>query len=164
MKKISKLAYDFLEVLAVLCFLILSGLVFLQIGGRWGGLNNLGWTDEIISCFTGWMVYLGYAYMCGRDEHICITMLQDAVPRWLKTILVLIVRVMNILCGAAILYGGLKWTESTATKLTPNLQINYNLWYNAIWICSIIFIIFAAIKLIETIIALFAPVKTEPEA
>lgn len=155
MKKVTKISCELLEDLAVICFIILIGLIFLQIGGRWVGLHNLGWTDEIISCFTTWMVYIGYAYMCGRDEHICITMLQDAVPNWVKNIMVLIVRVVNILCGIVILYGGIMWTKSTATKLTPNLQINYNLWYNAIWICSIIFTVLAAIKLIETILSLF---------
>ena len=159
MKKIARKFSSLLEVLTVLCFLTLAALVFLQIGGRWFRLNNLGWTDEIISCFTSWMVYIGYAYMCERDEHVCITMAQDAVPAWMGTIMRLLVRVMNVLCGIAILYGGIKWTQSTASKLTPNLQIHYNIWYSAIWICSIVFTIFAALKLIEAVTALFSAKK-----
>jgi len=156
MKKIMKMTSSILEVLTVLCFLTLAGLVFLQIGGRWAGLHNLGWTDEIVSCFTTWMVFIGYAYMCERDEHICITMLQDVVPNWIKSIMVVIVRVANVLCGVAVLYSGIIWTKSTATKLTPGLQIHYNIWYNAIWVCSILFTVFAVVKLIETVIVLFS--------
>jgi len=83
-------------------------------------------------------------------------MLQDVVPNWIKSIMVVIVRVANVLCGAAVLYSGIIWTKSTATKLTPGLQIHYNIWYNAIWVCSILFTVFAVVKLIETVIVLFS--------
>lgn len=153
-KKVLDAVSNVMEILTIVCFLILAGLVFFQISGRWVDLKGIGWTDEMISCFTTWMVFLGIAYMCQRDGHIQITMLQDVLPRWLKTFLVVLIRLLNVACGVAITYSGLVWTKSTATKLTSFLQISFNLWYNAVWICGGIFTLFAVAKLLETIVSL----------
>ena len=37
------------------------------------------------------------------------------------------------------------------SKVTSVLQICYNLWYTSIWICSVLFTLFAPAKLPETI-------------
>ena len=154
MKKILGAVCNFLEILTVVCFLVLAALIFFQISGRWLGLKNIGWTDEMISCFTTWMVFLGLAYMCERDGHIRITMLQDALPAWMKTALMIVVRLVNVACGVAMAYSGFIWTRSTATKITPTLQISYNIWYSSVWICSALFTVFALAKLIETVVAI----------
>ncbi|MCL2001583.1 MAG: TRAP transporter small permease [Planctomycetes bacterium] len=153
MKKALGAASNIMEILTVACFLILAALVFLQIGGRWFGIRNIGWTEEMVSCFTTWMVFLGLAYLCERDGHIKITMLQDALPAWMKTIMMLVARSASILCGIAMTYSGYIWARSNATKITPSLQISYNIWYRAIWVCGIIFTVFALVKLFETMVS-----------
>lgn len=162
MKKALSVASDILEILTVVCFLILASLIFFQIGGRWVGLKGIGWTDEMISCFTTWMVFLGLAYMCERDGHIQITMLQDAMPGWTKHIMVIVVRLANIVCGIAMTYSGYTWTRSTATKMTPTLQVSYNIWYSSVWICGAIFTVFAVAKLVETIVSMTAKEPASP--
>ncbi len=151
MKKALNSLSRVLELLTIACFLVLAALIFFQIGGRWIGLKGIGWTDEIISCFTTWMVFLGIAYMCERDGHIQITMLQDAVPAWMKKAMRIVIRIACIACGLAMTYSGCVWTRSTATKITPTLQISYNIWYNSVWICGAVFTLFAVAKLFESI-------------
>ncbi len=153
MKKMLGAVCNILEIITIACFLILAALIFFQIAGRWTGLRSIGWTDEMISCFTTWMVFLGLAYMGQRDGHIQITMLQDVLPVWIRKVMVIAVRLATIACGVAMTYSGHIWTKSTATKITSNLQIHYNIWYNAVWICSAFFTVFAVVKLIETIVA-----------
>lgn len=162
MKKVLSAVSNFLEILTIICFLVLAALIFFQIGGRWLGIKGIGWTDEMISCFTTWMVFLGLAYMCERDGHIQITMLQDVLPAWAKSIMVIVIRVANVLCGIAMAYSGYIWTRSTATKITPSLQISYNIWYSSVWICSALFTVFAIAKLIETIVAMKAEKPSLP--
>ena len=166
MKKALNVASNFLELLTIACFLALAALIFFQIGGRWLGLKGIGWTDEMVSCFTTWMVFLGLAYMCERDGHIRITMLQDVVPAWTRNAMMIVVRLANIVCGIAMTYSGFTWTRSTATKITPTLQIPYNIWYSSVWICGVIFTVFAIAKFIETIVAMTAkePSPTISEA
>lgn len=159
-KKVLGAISNIMEILTIVCFLVLAFLVFFQISGRWVDLKDIGWTDEMVSCFTTWMVFMGVAYMCERDGHIQITMLQDVLPRWMKTFLVVLIRLLNIACGVAITYSGLVWTKSTATKLTSFLQISFNIWYNAVWICGGIFTLFAVAKLLESLASLNAEKKS----
>ncbi len=161
MKKVLRGVSNLLEILTIISFLVLASLIIFQIAGRWTGIKGIGWTDEMISCFTTWMVFLGLAYLCELDGHIQITMLQDVLPAWAKRTMMITVRLVNIGCGLAITYSGLSWTRSTATKITPSLQIHYNIWYNAVWICGAFFTLFALVKLFETI-ALLNPEKTNP--
>lgn len=155
MRKALSILSKILEVLTVLCFLILAGITFLNIGGSWVGATNLGWTEEIISCFTTWMVFLGYAYLCERDQHVCVTILHDVAPEGVKNIMLLVIRVANILAGVVLVYGGWIWVRSNATKITSVLQLQYRYWYSAIYICSILFILFALEKLAEQVVVLF---------
>lgn len=160
MKKALSALSNVLELLTIACFLILAGLIFFQIGGRWLGIKGIGWTDEMISCFTTWMVFLGLAYMCERDGHIQITMLQETFSAPIRAVLVIAVRLVTVVCGVAMLYSGHIWTQSTATKITPTLQIHYNLWYSSVWICSALFTLFALAKLFETIVSLSGKKKS----
>lgn len=155
MKKILHSISAVLEVLTILCFLVLGGITILNIVGSWTGATNLGWTEEIISCFTTWMVFLGYCYLCERDQHVCVTILHDEVPRAVGKAMMLVVRAANILAGSALFYGGWIWVRSNAEKITSVLQIQYRYWYCAIYVCSILFTIFALEKLVEEIVSCF---------
>ena len=154
MKKVFHICANILEALTILCFIVLAGITFLNIGGSWAGSTTLGWTEEIISCFTTWMVYLGYAYLCERDEHVAVTILHDSVPEGVKKIMWIIIRIANICAGVALVYGGWTWVQSNANKITSVLQFPYKYMYSAIYVSSILFTIFAAEKLVEQILGL----------
>jgi len=155
MKKILHAVSAALEVLTVICFLILGAITLLNIAGSWTGATNLGWTEEMISCFTTWMVFLGYSYLCERDQHVCVTILHDVAPPAVTKVMMLLVRIANILAGVALFYGGWIWVRSNASKITSVLQIQYRYWYCAIYVCSILFTIFALEKLVEEIVSCF---------
>lgn len=152
MKKVLHTVSKVLEALTIFCFLALAGITFLNLFGSWTGSTTLGWTEEIISCLTTWMVFLGYAYLCEQDKHVAVTILHDFVPAISGKIMMIVVRVANILTGIALTYGGWTWVRSNETKITSVLQIQYRYWYSAIYICSLLFTIFAIAKLVEEII------------
>ncbi len=151
-KALHKLA-QLIEILTIICFVILGCLTLINIGGRWAGVN-LGWTDEIISCFTTWMVFLGYSYLCEYDQHVCVTILHDYIPSGAKKVLDVVVRIINIICGIALTYSGYAWLSKNLNKVTAVLQIQYKYWYCAIAVCSAVFTLFAVAKLVEQILLL----------
>lgn len=153
-KKVLHICSNVLEAATIICFLALAGITFLNIGGSWAGSTTLGWTEEIISCLTTWMVFLGYAYLCERDQHVAVTILHDSVSDTVKKILWIVIRIANIAAGVALIYGGYLWVQSNYNKITSVLQFPYRYMYSAIYISSIIFTVFALEKLIEQIVTL----------
>ena len=155
MKRVFHTISVILEVVTILCFLALAGITFLNIGGSWASSTTLGWTEEVISCLTTWMVFLGYAYLCERGQHVAVTILHDAISPGAKRVIELIISIVNILAGIALVYGGWGWVQSNATKITSVLQIQYKYWYSAIYVCSALFTLFSLEKLAEQISLLF---------
>ena len=153
MKKAMHVLAQIIEMLTVICFVILGVLTFINLGSAWVGVNTV-WTDELISCFTTWMVFLGYSYLCEFDQHVSVTILHDYIPAGLKNVFDVIIRLVNIVCGIALTYSGYMWLTKNITKVTAVLQIEYKYWYCSIAVCSAVFTLFALAKLVEQIMLL----------
>ena len=154
MKKALHVLAQMIEILTVICFVVLGCLTLYNVISRWLG-GSTGWTDEIISCFTTWMVFLGYSYLCEFDQHVCVTILHDYITPGIKKIFDVIIRIVNVVCGMALTYSGYAWLTKNLNKVTPVLQLQYKYWYCAIAICSALFTLFALAKLVEQILLLF---------
>ncbi len=144
-----------LEILTAILFIFLIIIILIKIFGRFLGISGTGWTDEIISCFTTWMVFMGISYLTERGEHISVSLLEDSLGGIKKDFLKVIIRFINILCGFGVIFSGYFWSLSTIGKRTPYLQIYYNLWYVAVFIFGIFFTLFSIFKLIDFLKTLF---------
>jgi TRAP-type transport system small permease protein len=151
MKKISEKFSQILEALSVFCFIILFLLVVLQMLGRYLGIKNIGWTDELVSCFTTYMAFLGASYLAQRKSHVCVDLLSTSLKGIAAKTLNVVVEVINVVCGGGIAYSGLLWVKNTVGKKTPILQIQYNIWYVAIFIFGVLFTIFSLVNLFAEI-------------
>jgi TRAP-type C4-dicarboxylate transport system permease small subunit len=138
-----------LEYLTIITFLILVMLIIFQMSGRYLGLTRIGWTDELVSCATTWMVFLGTSYLTERGGHISVTLLSDSLHGLRKNLLNMFIQIVNIICGIGLLYSGFVWSLSTASKTTNNLQIKYNIWFIAIFVFGVLFTFFTIFKLID---------------
>ncbi len=144
-----------LEILSAAGLIVLFALIYLQMAGRYLGLSKLGWTDELVSCTTTWMVFLGTSYLTERGGHISINLFADSQHGIRKKLLLMLIQMINIVCGTAIIYSGYIWIGQTANKVTPYLQIEYNIWYAAILVFGILSTFFSVFKLIDAAAALF---------
>lgn len=151
LNRISKI----LELLTVIIFIILVLVILMQMISRYLSISKTGWTDEIISFATTWMVFLGTSYLVQRGEHISVTLLEDSLSGFRKNLLRVIIHISNILCGIGLLYSGYVWVLNTANKKTPYLQISYNLWYSAIFVFGVFFTLFSIFKCLMSLRILF---------
>ncbi|MBP7072594.1 MAG: TRAP transporter small permease [Clostridia bacterium] len=140
----------FLEYLTVITFLILVSLIIFQMSGRYLGLTGIGWTDEMVSCATTWMVFLGTSYLTERGGHISVSLLEDSLHGFKKNLLNTFIQIVNIICGIGLSYSGYVWSMSTANKLTNNLQIRYNIWFIAVCVFGVLFTFFSIFKLSDS--------------
>ncbi len=150
-----------IEALAITSFLILFLLVLLQMLGRYLGLNGIGWTDEMISCFTTWMAALGMSYLAQRKWHVQVTILLEATKGVLNRLLRILIEGINVACGLAIAYSGRLWLANSAGKITAILQVQYVWWYSAILVFGCTFAFFSFFHLLASIVGLFQTKSAE---
>ncbi|HOE56038.1 MAG TPA: TRAP transporter small permease subunit [Bacillota bacterium] len=151
LNKFSKL----LELFTVISFITLVIVILIQMASRYFKLTGTGWTDEIISCTTAWMVFLGTSYLAERGGHVSVSLLEDSLHGYKKSILRIVIQLVNVISGVILSYSGFIWSLSTANKRTQYLQIRYNIWYSAIFVFGILFAFFSIFKLLESFIVLF---------
>ena len=140
-----------LEYFTVICFIILVILIIFQMSGRYLGLTRIGWTDEMVSCTTTWMVFMGTSYLTERGGHISVTLLSDSLQGFKKNLLNTFIQIVNIICGIGLSYSGFVWSLSTANKTTNNLQIKYNIWFIAIFLFGVLFTLFSIFKFADSL-------------
>lgn len=142
-KMLKRLA-SLLERLTILSFLIIFVLVIIQMSGRFLRIS-IGWTDELISCFTTWLAMLGATYLAHSSEHVRIGLLTEKLGGLAKKLVLLAIEVLNTLCGVAFTYSGWIWVVSSMGKKTVYLQIHYNLWYISFMVFGVLFTLFSLV-------------------
>lgn len=144
-----------LELATSIAFIFLMLVVILQMIGRWFKMTGIGWTDEMVSCGTTWMVLLGCSYLAERGGHVRVDIFTEKLGGMFKKILEIVIQLLNLACGGFILYSGYLWLKNTVGKITPILQIQYSIWYSAILVFGILFTLFSLYKFCMAVQALF---------
>jgi TRAP-type C4-dicarboxylate transport system permease small subunit len=123
-------------------------LAFWQVLCRYIILISVPYAEELARLAIVWCIYLGAALGVRHNEHINVTALIDASPRWLKMILKVISFLFIILFAGVLLIYGSKHVASMANDFTTSLGYHRYWFFVPNIVGGALIVIYAAANLI----------------
>jgi TRAP-type C4-dicarboxylate transport system, small permease component len=106
LKKLGKLFDRIEDEVLVTMFIVMVGVIFLQVIMRYVFNNSLTWSEELGKFIFVWISWLGISIGHRRREHIAITMVVDKLGyRAQKTAEVITELILAVICGVTVYYG-----------------------------------------------------------
>jgi len=148
---ISNILGKILEILIVFLIMLMTGLMFAQVLGRFIFQNGLFWAEELSRFIMITLVYLGAGIACKNKDHISITILNGILKdTGIKNkIHKLIVALLNIAFLAIVAKIGFSVLSVVSSQKSANMQITMNLIYMVIPIGSCIMIFYLIVEIIQ---------------
>lgn len=97
--------------------------VFLQVLFRYLFDTPLSWSEELSRFAFVWVCFLGAAVLVRGNQHIRVTIIEDAVPSRLRAVLRVLQFLGALVCVWIFLQGGLGITRNEWSQLAPATQI-----------------------------------------
>lgn len=110
------------------------------------------WTEELLRFSLVWLSMLGMAYVCGKQEHISLTLLLNKAPEHLRAWWMLVLQLTFALFSLYILIiGGLKIASISMLQVSPVLQIPMGQVYYALPVSGLLIIIYSILNIAATV-------------
>lgn len=130
-RKTNSILIKVTEVILVLLMTLMVVSMFLQIVGRWIGVNMV-WSEEMTRFANAWMVFLGSSIIAYFDDHIAVTVLDDVLKGKSYTILRIARKLIFIVFSVVVFVYGWQTTARVAAQTSPNMGIPMSWVYSAI--------------------------------
>ena len=114
---------NFLEILAVLAFVVLSFLTFFQVCSRYIFQTPITFSEEIARFLFIWMSFLGAAIAMKHDKHIRLDLLQERMRPDLRLLVAICVFLLIFCFSALVCVQGLKLSFATTRQIAPVSRI-----------------------------------------
>lgn len=118
-------------VIGVVLLLVLYVLLITQVFFRYVLNSPLGWSEELARFAFIWMIFIGSAYLAGRNAHIAVTFLADsfapAAARWIIRTAAAVVT----LAAAVVAVSSVSFVSATTNLLSPAVGLPMGLIYAA---------------------------------
>ena len=112
------------EIGAIICCVIITIDIILQVFFRYVLNNSLQWSEELGVFVMIWMVFLGSSLLMKKSEHIKITALIRLLPWWMKVSLNIFSRIVCIGFLVFVAYHGFKVFLSGVNATFPSIGIS----------------------------------------
>lgn len=119
MKKTFRIIFHALEWLAMICLVVMTGVVFFDVILRYIFNQGMPWTQEIATLLLVWFSLIGMAIGVGERIHISIEMFTMKCPKKVIGILESINHVLIAAIGGMMLYYGLQIMNVTKNSTMP---------------------------------------------
>ncbi|WP_261816180.1 TRAP transporter small permease [Vibrio gallicus] len=118
-----------------------------QVFSRYVLNNPSSWTDEFARYTMIWFGLAGACYLYGKNGHLSITLMIDAVPDKLKNALQVLIHAASVIfIYLAMIKGGLLLVGRTMHQFSPALQIPMAYVYLVLPIAGFIMLTYIAIN------------------
>lgn len=142
LKKIMYILYDVVLTRIVIAMgILLVVILIMQVGSRTFMSTPFTWTVEISRVLFVWFALLGSVVTLRRNEHIGVNIIYDRMNPKIQKILDFIVPILIIFTGAIMVIYGIELMEIGSFHTSPIVGIPMNLFYAAIFLTGILYII-----------------------
>jgi len=126
----------------------------LQVVTRFIFNDSLTWTEEMARFAFIWVSFLGAALCVEQDSHARISIVSDALPKKLQTILYYAGQVIIIISAAVMVWQGAKLMETVSMQTSPMLGIPMSVFYGAAPVSAVLMAIYSLVKILRAIFGL----------
>lgn len=124
--------FSIYRVVQVICILLMSILVFLQVILREVFSIGIQWAYEL-SCFMQiTMVWLGMPILLMKDSNIQITLIYDKSPATVKRALDFLKYVVYVCCAIFLTWGYILYVQNLGSMKSAVLRLPNNIFYGSI--------------------------------
>ena len=123
LRKISHYVFKFLEWFAIICMVILTCVVFLDVVLRYIFKSGFSWTQEIAELMLVWFSLVGMAIGVLERIHISIEMFTSKLPAKALSVLDSINHLLIAVFGGAMVYYGLTIMNVTKSSTLPATKL-----------------------------------------
>lgn len=131
-----------LKIIIVVCLMIMTGVVTLQILTRYFLQNPLGWSEEVTRYLFIYSTFLAASVGVRHGIHIGVDILTERISGVSKNILRFIVSVILFLFVLLLIYYGSVLSIDNWAQKSPSLSLPMGMFYAAIPIGSLLSLIF----------------------
>lgn len=115
----------------VVLLIALYLLLITQVFFRYVLNSPLGWSEELARfCFV-WMIFIGSAYLAGRNAHIAVSFIVDRCPPAVARWIIRSAAAVFLAAAAVVAVGSMSFVRETAGLLSPGVGLPMGLIYAA---------------------------------
>lgn len=128
-RKASRILFKALEWFAMICMVVLTGIVFLDVILRYVMHQGFSWTQEMATLMLVWISLVGMAIGVLEKIHINIEMFTEKLPSKALSILESIDYIIMAAFGGAMVYYGIVIMEMTKKSTMPATKLPSSVLY-----------------------------------
>lgn len=147
-KKVNNKIESLLSLFCMLCIVLLTVIVAIQVITRWMGLS-LPWTEELARFFLVWLTFSGSSLAIKKNLHLSVKFFVKLVPATMRVVIGSITYIVMVVFFGVITFYGFKLTILSFDTLSSSLQWPLGLIYIVLPITSIISIYFTIAEFSE---------------
>jgi len=111
----------------ILCLVVMSGVVFTNVGLRYLTTQSIPWADEVARYLMIWMTFLAAGLVLRQGGHVAITNLQEALPTRIQQVLRAGLVLLLLGFFGYMVWVGHDYMTRMGRQLTPATRISF--WY-----------------------------------
>lgn len=139
MKTLRNVLNQIMEVFSVLLIAVMVLLVLWQVVARYLLNDPSTFSEALTRYLFVWLVLVTSTYAFGSREHMCISVLNDALRGRAKTAVNVAIEVLTILFAACVMtFGGSIITQMQMVQLDSSLHIPMGVIYSIIPVCGVV--------------------------
>ncbi|MEN1761597.1 TRAP transporter small permease [Anoxynatronum sibiricum] len=143
------------DIVLMLMFAVMVGVIFMQIIMRYVFNNSLSWSEELGKFLFVWLSWLGISIGHRRREHIRITLLVDRLPlQWNKIAEAVSELILVIICGITLFYS-IKMMQLQVNIPYAGIKISTAWGYLSVALGCFFMMLRAAFYLYEALMVIF---------
>lgn len=139
------------EIVLIVMFAAMVGIIFFQVIMRYVFNNSLSWSEELGKFLFVWLSWLGISIGHRRKEHIRITLLVEKLPYKIKKILEAISEVILIIISSVTIYYGIIMIDIQKKVPYAGIKISTSWGYLSLVLGCAIFILRSGVYFIQSI-------------
>lgn len=140
-QKASRLLFTLLEWFAIICMVVLTGVVFLDVVLRYVFHQGFSWTQEIATLMLVWISLVGMAIGVLEKIHINIEMFTAKLPAKALSVLESINYIIMAAFGGVMVYYGVIIMEATKKSTMPATKMPSSVLYVILPLAGILVVV-----------------------
>lgn len=118
-----KINYSLIRRIMVICMVVISCALILQVTSRFIFHQQVAWADELARYLLVWMVFLGSGIAIQNSDLLGIEAVANIVPRKINRIFSIISYFVQVAYLSVAVYYGLKFSLIMVNQMSPLLPI-----------------------------------------
>jgi len=150
LRSVQNVILQIMKVLCIISFVIMILLVGAQVIVRFVIKNafDMSWSEELVRYILCWSTFLGTTVLYESHGHVWVENLVNSVPRAIRTILLVVSYLVQILFFVTVLYGSIQYLPVVAKQTSNVMHIRLDLVYIVIPITAAVCLLFCIRDLI----------------